>query len=157
MEKKETSIEELKEYAKGILVELPEFGEGQPFTARVRKLSLMSLAAAGKIPNNLLSVVKELLGEGGGEEKNIDIISKTRESSQFYDFICNQVLVSPKLSELQTLGLELTDEQKMFLVSFAQGEVRSLSDFRQKQKNIKSRVNVAALQGKTVKHTKHKR
>ena len=31
-----TSISQLNEYAKGQLVELPSFGEGQPFFARLR-------------------------------------------------------------------------------------------------------------------------
>ena len=32
-----TSIEELKQYSNGTLVELPCFAEGQPFVARLKK------------------------------------------------------------------------------------------------------------------------
>ena len=33
-----TSIEDLKKYARGTIVELPCFAEGQPFVARLNKL-----------------------------------------------------------------------------------------------------------------------
>ena len=44
-----TSIEELKKYANGTVVELPSFSEGQPFVARLKRPSLLSMVKQGKI------------------------------------------------------------------------------------------------------------
>ena len=55
-----TSISQLNEYAKGQLVELPSFGEGQPFFARLRRPSMLALAKSGKIPNSLLATANRM-------------------------------------------------------------------------------------------------
>lgn len=38
---KVTSLAELVEYSKGVIVELPEFAEGQPFVVRMTRPSMM--------------------------------------------------------------------------------------------------------------------
>ena len=70
MAKKENSgmkvvdITQLKKYAEGEIVELPEFGEGKPFIAKLRRPSLMALAKNGKIPNGLLETANSLVFSG---------------------------------------------------------------------------------------------
>ena len=50
-----TSLTALEQYAQGQIVELPGFGDGQPFVARLRRPSLMVLIKSGKVPNALLA------------------------------------------------------------------------------------------------------
>ena len=60
-----TSIEELKQYSNGTLVELPCFAEGQPFVARLKRPSLLGMVKQGKIPNTLLVRADELFVQDG--------------------------------------------------------------------------------------------
>lgn len=49
-----TSLQNLKTYTKGQIVELPPFAEGMPFVARLKRPSMLALVKSGKIPNELL-------------------------------------------------------------------------------------------------------
>ena len=55
-----TSIEDLKNYASGTVVEMPPFAEGQPLIARLKRPSILGMAKQGKIPNTLLVKANEL-------------------------------------------------------------------------------------------------
>ena len=70
-----TSIDELKSYANGTVVELPSFSEGQPFVARLKRPSLLGMVKQGKIPNTLLVRANELFVQTGAgfdvEEENM--------------------------------------------------------------------------------------
>ena len=55
-----TSLSDLQTYAAGTIVRFPDFAEGQPFVARVRRPSMLVLAKQGKIPNTLLTAAGEL-------------------------------------------------------------------------------------------------
>ena len=70
-----TSIEELKQYSNGTVVELPCFAEGQPFVARLKRPSLLGMVKQGKIPNTLLVRANELFVQDGTgfdpDEKNM--------------------------------------------------------------------------------------
>src|SRR5574344_685270 len=60
-----TTITDLQSYATGTVVRFPDFAEGQPFVARVRRPSMLVLAKQGKIPNSLLTQAGELFTKGG--------------------------------------------------------------------------------------------
>ena len=49
-ELKVTRIEDLKEYAKGQVVELPPFAEGQPLVVRMSRPSMLAMVEKGRIP-----------------------------------------------------------------------------------------------------------
>ena len=102
-----TSIATLSLYAQGQLVELPGFGEGQPFYARLRRPSIMGLTKSGKIPNALLSAATELFT--GKQDKN-DPVDLT-EIVGVVDVICEAAFVEPTYQQIKNIGLELTDEQ----------------------------------------------
>ena len=59
-ELKVTSFESLQEYAKGQIVELPPFAEGQPFVARLVRPSLLDMVSDGTIPNPLIASANKL-------------------------------------------------------------------------------------------------
>lgn len=124
-----TSLEQLKEYSKGSIVEFPPFAEGQEFYARVKRPSLLSMVKQGKIPNELLVRANELFVQDGAgfdpEEKNL--------MEQMYDIMelmAEETFVEPTYSEMKEVGIQLTDEQMMFVFNYAQQGVRALETFR---------------------------
>lgn len=125
-----TSIADLREYSKGTIVTLPEFGEGQPFVARVRRPSMLVLAKQGKIPNSLLMTANELFSGGGG---GIDPDNE-KLLSEMYDvcmIICEACLIEPSLKDIQDAGMELSDDQIMAIFNYTQNGVKALESFRE--------------------------
>lgn len=125
-----TSITDLREYSKGTIVTLPEFGEGQPFVARVRRPSMLVLAKQGKIPNSLLMTANELFSGGGG---GIDPDNE-KLLTDMYDvcmIICEACLIEPSLKDIQDAGMELSDDQIMAIFNYTQNGVKALESFRE--------------------------
>ena len=124
-----TSMHDLAEYAKGQLVRLPDFAEGQPFVARLRRPSLLVLAKSGKIPNQLLSSAGKLFAEGGSglDSDDESMLSKLYE---VIEIIANAALVSPTLDEIKSVGMELSDNQLMAIFNYTQSGIQALDSFR---------------------------
>jgi hypothetical protein len=124
-----TPVETLKTYAEGEIIELPPFAEGQPFIARIKRPSLMILMKSGKIPNSLLSTASALFNGTTNKafEENdhfmadlLDVLTAVAEAS----------LIAPTLKEINEAGLELTDEQYMFIFNYSQEGIKALESFR---------------------------
>lgn len=124
-----TNIVTLKSYAGGQVVELPSFGEGQPFIARIKRPSMLALVKSGKIPNQLLTTANELFAGGG----NLDTDNQNMMKDIFgvMDVICEASLIEPSYAEIREAGLELTDDQLMFIFNYSQQGVNALKSFRQ--------------------------
>lgn len=125
-----TSIDQLKEYADGTVVELPPFGEGQRFFVRLRRPSLMMLAKTGKIPNQLLAKASEMFASGANALNDSD----GNMLSEVYDImhsIADASMVEPTLADIEEAGVSMTDEQMMAVFSYTQNGVSALSQFRQ--------------------------
>lgn len=130
---KVTSIEELKQYSQGSIVELPDFGDGQKFYAKLKRPSMLALAKAGKIPNALLQSANSLFEKGPNAVLNSNISVDEDSMSQMFgimDVICEASFVEPSYSELKEAGIELTDEQLLFIFSYSQTGVKQLESFR---------------------------
>jgi hypothetical protein len=127
-----TSIEQLKNYNNGQIVELPAFGDGQPFVARLRRPSMMALAKRGKIPNELLNSANSLFERGpqGVMQKSKFDEDTMTELFDVIDVICEASFVEPKYNELKEAGIELTDDQYMFIFNYTQNGVQALNSFR---------------------------
>ena len=65
-----TSIQDLISYSQGQIVKLPDFSEGQPFYARLRRPSMLSLMSNGKIPNSLVITANRLFNGKGMDDRN---------------------------------------------------------------------------------------
>ena len=107
------------------VVELPEFGDGTKFIARLRRPSMLKLCKSGKIPNSLLSQATSLFTD--------DKPSKKVGITEIYDIceiICEAAFVVPTYNEIKESGVELTDEQIMAVFQYAQGGVKALENFR---------------------------
>lgn len=129
-----TTIEELKGYSNGNVVELPPFGEGQRFFARLKRPSLLGMVKRGIIPNSLLTVANNLFVESGAgfdpEEE-----SMMEQLFDVLDLIANETFVEPTYKDMKDAGIELTDEQIMFIFNYGQQGVKSLEPFRTKQED----------------------
>lgn len=125
-----TSLTSLEQYAQGQVVQLPGFGEGQPFIARLRRPSLMVLIKSGKIPNALLATANSLFQ---GDSKAIKDPSAMSEIVGVLDVICEASFLEPSWSQLQQIGLELTDQQYMAVFNYSQQGIKALDSFREQQ------------------------
>lgn len=123
-----TKLSKLAEYSKGQIVEFPEFGEGQPFVARLRRPSMLSLAKSGKIPNSLLNSATTLFNN---DMANADLNETfLKEMYEVMEVICEASFVEPTYKEIVESGVELTDEQMIFVFNYSQRGVQSLNSFR---------------------------
>ena len=130
-----TSLEDIAEYQKGTIVELPPFGPDQPFIARLRRPSMLALARSGKIPNQLLDAANRMFFGDRGKSVKYDQNS-LRETFEVIDVICDAAFVEPKYNELKQAGIELSDDQYTFVFNFCQQGVKALDSFRSQQGNI---------------------
>lgn len=126
------SVDELKSVAKGEIVELPAFDENHPFIARLRRPSLLSMAKLGKIPNSLLDSANELFAQGPGitANKKINDENMMKDMFEVIDVICEASFVEPTYQQIKDAGVELTDDQYLFIFDYTQRGVKALENFR---------------------------
>lgn len=124
-----TSIFDLQTYAKGTLVRFPDFAEGQPFVARVRRPSMLVLAKQGKIPNTLLQSANELF-QGGGAGMDGDNENMLADIYSICEIICESALKEPTYQQIKDAGLELSDDQLMAIFNYTQTGAKALESFR---------------------------
>ena len=126
-----TSISQLNEYAKGQLVELPSFGEGQPFFARLRRPSMLALAKSGKIPNSLLATANRMF-DSSLDTKNENML---KDFYTVIETILEAAFVEPTYQEIKDAGVQLSDDQMIFVFNYTQQGVKILDQFRPNGKN----------------------
>ena len=105
-------------------VELPGWDEGETFSATLRRPSLLTMAATGSIPNELLGTAQRLFCEGYSESMPIAELGKLLLA------VAREALVEPTFDSLNESGVGLTDMQLSAIYSFAQSGVRALEPFR---------------------------
>lgn len=125
-----TTVTDLQTYAAGTVVRFPDFGDGQPFVARVRRPSMLVLAKQGKIPNTLLTAAGELFSKGGGglDPDNENMLG---DMYNIMDIIATAALIQPSMAEIKNVGLELSDDQMMAIFNYTQTGIKALESFRQ--------------------------
>ena len=89
-----TKITDLKKYAEGAVVELPPFGPGQPFVAKIKRPSLMTMAKRGEIPNSLLTTAESMFS-GKTEPKDAVNGENLKNMFSLCDCIADACFVSP--------------------------------------------------------------
>lgn len=112
------------EFNAAVHVTLPGWEDGKPFEAVLRRPSVLSMAACGAIPNELLACARQLFCEGYDESLPLDKLGRLLLA------VAREALVSPSLDELEENGCYLTDMQLTAIYSFAQTGVRALKYFR---------------------------
>lgn len=138
-----TSIEQLKNIAKGQVVEILGWGK-EPFICRLKRPSLLGLVASGKVPNPLLNAAYILFN---GPQTGKDVIS-LNEKHELLTIIAKESLVEPTYDQLQEIGLELTDTQLTEIWNYSQVGINALVSFRKKQQDNENNKNKPKVQGK---------
>lgn len=132
MEIKVTSIDQLKLMSGGEIVKLPPFIQGQDFYAKLRRPSMLKLVQSGQIPNSLLRTANMLFS--GGVDKELERDDEfMKDMFDLIDVLAGAVFVEPSWTELKNAGIELTDEQYMFIFNYTQEGVKALEPFRENE------------------------
>lgn len=130
-ELKVTSISDLQTYARGAVVELPPFADGQPFVARLRRPSMLALVRSGRIPNELLQSANELfMGKPAGRRDDKYDPETMSKMFEVFDIMCEASFVEPTYTQLKEAGVELTDDQYTFIFNYSQAGIKALNSFR---------------------------
>lgn len=126
-----TSLEQIAKYKEGVVVELPPFADGQPFVARMIRPSMLGLIKSGKIPNSLLNQATSLFANGAnalnGSGKNT---TTANELFDVIDVIVDAALLEPTISDIRSVGMDLSDDQLMAIFSYTQKGIKALEQFR---------------------------
>ncbi len=121
-----TTSEDIKKLKEGTVIELPDFDKDTPFTARVKRPSLMEMCGNGAIPNPLLNAAQRLwegdVGKGNLKDYN-EVIRKVVEVA----------LVEPTYEEVKDV---LTDDQLVTIFDYTQGGAVKLLPFREHRRQI---------------------
>lgn len=141
-----TSFEDLVAAAQGEVVELPPFAEGHPFVARLKRPSMLEMVKSGTIPNELLVEANKLFAKGAGKVaiENQTNPSMMKDMFIIMDEMCKASFVEPTYEEIKKSGVQLTDEQQMFVFSYSQSGVKALKSFRQQRGNSQDSGNTPA-------------
>lgn len=140
-----TSFEQLRQYAQGQLVQLPDFDEGMPFFVRMKRPSLLDLMAQGKIPNPLAHTASALFSKGGRGVDQTDP-SQLKDLTEILHIFCETSFIEPTYSQVKEAGLALTDEQLMFVFNYVQAGNKALEKFRRKQESVGATGDVPTVQ-----------
>lgn len=122
-----TNLEQLKQMAECDVIELPRFKSEIPFNVKVKRVSLLNLVRKGIIPNKLLSAAEELFYGKQSSKGNVDMKSLT----DVMFMMAENALVEPSVKDLESVGLELTDEQIVALFNYTQEGLKDLESFRE--------------------------
>lgn len=131
----EMSVEDrLKLYAeasKPKYITLSPFSDGTPFVVLMKKPSLISMMAGGKIPNSLLGVIQNMFsrGKSGGSLAAAGKM-EPKEMAALFELFCEASLVEPTYQQLKDAKVQLTDAQLGEIVNFGQADVEKVSQFR---------------------------
>ena len=127
---KVTNLKDLKNIAKGEVVELPSFSE-TPFVARLRQPSLVGLVANGKMPNHLIGLATALFN---ADNDKVNKITETQKGiKELYELmlvVAEECLVEPTMNDIREAGLELTDIQLTAIFNYSQRGAKVLESFR---------------------------
>jgi hypothetical protein len=135
-----TSFKDLQVYAKGAVVEFPPFSQGQPFVARIKRPSMITLMSKGKIPNSLRVKVNELF-IGGGSYMDADDEDLMKDLSEILAIFAEASFIEPSYNQIKESGIELTDEQMMFLFNYVQAGIKQLEPFREEPSDNISNID----------------
>jgi hypothetical protein len=139
-ELKVTSLADLIKYKDGQVVELPPFGEGQPFVARLCRPSLMSLVKSGKIPNSLMKQATTLFAKGGQSLTGMNG-NTLGEMLDIMDVIVEAAMIEPTYSELKENDIKLSDDQIMAIFTYTQQGVDYVKRFRTEREDTEHNSN----------------
>lgn len=129
---KVTSMEDLKGYANGKIIELPPFDDGLPLVARMRRPSLMVLMKSGKIPNELLKAAQSIFTSNEKTGLKVESTDQLVEYISIFEIMAEASLIEPSFKDINESGMSLNDKQLMAIFNYSQQGVKALDSFREK-------------------------
>jgi hypothetical protein len=135
MEMTVTPLESIRLASLGNLVEIPGFTDDAPLMFRLRKPNMLTLMKLGRIPNTLIESATGLFNGGKKDRKDGYTSKELEEIAELMTIFCEASLASPTWKELMEAGIELTQEQMMFIFHYSQGGIKTLKPFRGEQEN----------------------
>ena len=138
-----TTLDDLKEISSGNIIELPGWEDDKTLVAKVKRVSLLSLASDGLIPNQLLGAADKVFN--GKQDSKIDM----KEMGMLFDVIVKATLVKPSLEDITEAGLVLTDSQKISIFNYTQEGLKGLEKFRPEQTSVKNNKPSTKIQKAT--------
>ncbi|MPQ32442.1 esterase [Clostridium estertheticum] len=136
-----TNLEQLKQMAEADILELPRFKKEIPFNVKVKRVSLLNLVRKGVIPNTLLSAAEELF-YGKKSSKGVDL----KEMTKVMFIMAENALVEPSIKDLDSVGLEFTDEQIVAIFNYTQEGIKEIEPFREEPKDNVDTGNMQTVQ-----------
>ena len=121
------SVSDIAKAASGEIITLPGYSSGDYINIKVRRPSLMEMAATGKIPNPLIDAAARLFTDGIDKQKDGESFT---ELSSVMICVAKAALVEPTYKQLEEAGVSLTDQQLMFLYHYITSGVDALRPFR---------------------------
>lgn len=136
-----TNLEQLQKIKTTEEVELPPFADGTPFTAELKKVSLIDMVKRGKVPNPILSAMMTVTDKDTKSKANAESESEQRiaaamkenmaETLALMQTVAEECLVNPSYKDITKNGVSLTDAQIMFIFLRAMRDMATLSSFRE--------------------------
>ena len=130
------SLEEIKERAKGTIVEISDWIPGKKVAVRVKAIDMTPhILKIDKLPNILKDSATEVFnGKQMSDKRIADLTNSLDQDSiskmiPIIDGIVKEVLVEPKFDDIQAV-YPLTLGQKMELFRIAMGGIEKLDPFR---------------------------
>jgi len=135
-EKKVISIEEIKQKARGTVIEISDWEPGKKICVRVKAIDMTPhLLSMETLPNALKTSAHEVFNGKQSSGKQLDAIAGAVSKESIEDMlpiiegIVKEVLVEPTYDEIQAV-YPLTLNQKIELFKFAMGGIEQLDSFR---------------------------
>lgn len=114
-----TNLETIKAKA-GIEIALPGW-DNDPFVCKLKRVSVLELAAKGKIPNALMSTVVDIFEKRVQVKKEEDL----KGMAEAVNLFCEMSMVEPTYEEVEDIN-PLTDDQRLAIFDFAQSGVMKI-------------------------------
>lgn len=129
-----TSMTGLRDAAGGVEVSVPGFTSGEIITLKIKRPSLIEMAAQGRIPNPLMSTAAQLFKSGAKKEINeMSDGDKFKELAEAIHCVVKAALVEPSYEELTNNGVELTDVQLLYIYDYVQTGIDQLKSIIKKK------------------------
>ena len=130
-----TSLEQLQAVKQSEIIELPRFEDGTPFVVEIKKPNMMDLLVSGKIPNALLSVATDMFNGKAGQvmSKATNDLKALKELVGMMEVLAEASLVQPSYKDIKKANIKLTENQLMAILTYSQGGVKALENFRNQQ------------------------
>ena len=90
------------------------------------------------MPNTLLKIASDMFSKGMSEKEISQKVSDPKGLKEMFDmltFLAKESLVNPTYKELEEAGIQLDVNQLNAILSFTQGGVKALENFRKQQGN----------------------